>query len=105
MFSALKSLVLGFCVALSLGAGALAQAPKAPIVAAAADLEFALDDIAAKFKVDTGQEVKLTYGSSGNFTRQILEGAPFGEERKEVLVLGGALRSRGGAGGGTGSEQ
>ena len=65
MFAALKSLVLGFCVALSLGAGALAQAPKAPIVAAAADLKFALDDIAAKFKADTGQEVKLTYGSSG----------------------------------------
>jgi molybdate transport system substrate-binding protein len=77
MLSNLKSLSLGLCLAFGLMAPAAAQAPKASVIAAAADLKFALDDIAAKFTADTGQEVKLSYGSSGNFTRQILEGAPF----------------------------
>ena len=76
MLSLIKSLFIGLTVA-ALATGAQAQAPKPPVVAAAADLKFALDDIAARFKTDTGQEVKLTYGSSGNFTRQLLEGAPF----------------------------
>ena len=54
-----------------------AQAQNLPIIAAAADLKFALTDIAAKFKTDTGKEVALTFGSSGNFLRQIQQGAPF----------------------------
>ncbi len=49
----------------------------APLVAAAADLRFALDEIAADFRRATGQEVRIVYGSSGNFRRQIAEGAPF----------------------------
>lgn len=48
-----------------------------PAVAAAADLQFALVEIAAAFRRDTGHEVRLTFGSSGNFRRQIAEGAPF----------------------------
>ena len=77
MHSLLKSLTLGLCLALGALTPAPAQTAKPPLIAAAADLKFALDDIAAKYSADTGQEVKLTYGSSGNFTRQILEGAPF----------------------------
>jgi molybdate transport system substrate-binding protein len=50
---------------------------EAPVIAAAATLKFALDEIAPQFQVETGREVKITYGSSGNFTRQILQGAPF----------------------------
>ena len=46
-------------------------------VAAAADLSTALPEIAAKYKSETGQEVKLTFGSSGNLTTQIRNGAPF----------------------------
>lgn len=46
-------------------------------VAAAADLSSALPEIAAKYKSQTGQEVKLTFGSSGNLTTQIRNGAPF----------------------------
>ena len=53
-----------------------ATAP-APNVAAASDLQFALTEIAAAFTRDTGQQVKLAFGSSGNFRRQIAEGAPF----------------------------
>lgn len=54
-----------------------AHAADRPTIAAAADLQFALTDVAAAFKAETGREVKLTFGSSGNFVRQIQEGAPF----------------------------
>src|SRR5258708_36000360 len=46
-------------------------------VAAAADLQFAMRDIAARFQKETGKTVKLIYGSSGNFFQQIPHGAPF----------------------------
>jgi molybdate transport system substrate-binding protein len=46
-------------------------------VAAAADLQFAMEDIADRFQKETGKTVKLTYGSSGNFFQQIQNGAPF----------------------------
>lgn len=48
-----------------------------PVVAAAADLQFALVEVADAFKKETGKSVKLTFGSSGNFARQIRQGAPF----------------------------
>jgi molybdate transport system substrate-binding protein len=54
-----------------------AQAQGAPIIAAASDLKFALEDIAARFRADTGQDIKLSFGSSGNFTTQLMQGAPF----------------------------
>jgi molybdate transport system substrate-binding protein len=53
------------------------RAAEVPVVAAAADLQFALTDVAAAFAGKTGGEVKLAFGSSGNFFRQIQEGAPF----------------------------
>jgi molybdate transport system substrate-binding protein len=63
---------------LLLAAAALpAAGAGAPAVAAAADLQFALADIAAAFRRDTGLDLRLTFGSSGNFRRQIAEGAPF----------------------------
>ena len=46
-------------------------------VAAASDLQFALPDVAAAFTTQTGREVRLSFGSSGNFRRQIADGAPF----------------------------
>jgi molybdate transport system substrate-binding protein len=48
-----------------------------PVIAAASDLKFALEEIAAKFRRDTQREVKLVFGSSGNFYRQLEQGAPF----------------------------
>jgi len=54
---------------------AVAEDP--PTVAAAADLQFALTDVAEAFRAETGLEVKLAFGSSGNFARQIRQGAPF----------------------------
>jgi molybdate transport system substrate-binding protein len=46
-------------------------------VAAAADLQFAMQDVAARFQKETGKKVKLIYGSSGTFFQQIQNGAPF----------------------------
>jgi molybdate transport system substrate-binding protein len=46
-------------------------------VAAAADLQSVMQDIAARFQKETGKNVKLTYGSSGNFFQQLQNGAPF----------------------------
>ena len=54
-----------------------APAGAAPGVAAASDLKFALDEIARAWSGETGRTVRLAYGSSGNFRRQIAEGAPF----------------------------
>lgn len=52
-------------------------AAEAPAIAAASDLQFALTEIAARFKKSTGQEVKPSFGSSGTFATQIENGAPF----------------------------
>ena len=46
-------------------------------VAAAADLNYALKDLAARFEKQTGNTVSLTFGASGNFYSQIQNGAPF----------------------------
>src|SRR5271167_4974429 len=46
-------------------------------VAAAADLQFAMQDVAAQFEKRTGTKVNVTYGSSGNFFSQLQNGAPF----------------------------
>jgi molybdate transport system substrate-binding protein len=46
-------------------------------VAAAADLQFVMQDVAARFQSETGKSVKLIYGSSGNFAQQLQNGAPF----------------------------
>jgi molybdate transport system substrate-binding protein len=46
-------------------------------VAAASDLSFALKEIAQKYQHDTGNTLKLSFGSSGNFFVQIQNGAPF----------------------------
>jgi len=59
------------------GQPAIPAAKAAPLVAAASDLQFALDEIVARFQRDTGIAPRVTYGSSGNFARQIEQGAPF----------------------------
>ncbi|MGH7925795.1 MAG: molybdate ABC transporter substrate-binding protein [Candidatus Binatus sp.] len=46
-------------------------------VAAASDLTFAFNDVAARFQAQTGNSIRLAYGSSGNFFAQIQNGAPF----------------------------
>jgi molybdate transport system substrate-binding protein len=46
-------------------------------VAAAADLQFAMQDVAGQFEKQAGTKVNVTYGSSGNFFAQLENGAPF----------------------------
>lgn len=58
------------------GGGAI-FAQSQPIVAAASDLKFALQEVALNFEKDAGQQVRLVFGSSGQFYTQINQGAPF----------------------------
>jgi molybdate transport system substrate-binding protein len=61
-------------VMLLMGESARAQTVK---VAAAADLKFAMDELATEFEKGSGAKLDVTYGSSGNFLTQIRNGAPF----------------------------
>lgn len=56
---------------------AVAAAQSGPVIAAASDLKFALDEITSAFQKQTGKSVRVTYGSSGNFFQQIAQDAPF----------------------------
>ncbi|TKB91771.1 MAG: molybdate ABC transporter substrate-binding protein [Nitrospira sp.] len=46
-------------------------------IAAASDLNFAFREVAAEYENTTGDHVRLSLGSSGNFYAQIQNGAPF----------------------------
>lgn len=66
------------CVlALCTGAAAAVRAGDVPVIAAAANLQFALEQIAAAFTAASGQQVRLSLGSSGNLSRQIRQAAPY----------------------------
>jgi molybdate transport system substrate-binding protein len=57
---------------------AMGDAPQGEIIiAAAADLQFAFQDIAEIYEQDTGQRVRLVFGSTGQLTQQIEHGAPY----------------------------
>lgn len=71
----LRPILTALVTALTLTRPALAEDP--PVIAAASDLQFALTEIAEAFTRDTGQTVRISFGSTGNFARQIREGAPF----------------------------
>lgn len=46
-------------------------------IAAASDLSFAFKELVSEYETASGNQVKLTLGSSGNFFAQIQHGAPF----------------------------
>jgi molybdate transport system substrate-binding protein len=46
-------------------------------IAAAADLNYALKDLSARFEQQTGNKVALSFGASGNLYAQIQNGAPY----------------------------
>ena len=68
-----KQIIILLAVLLS-SSRARAQTVK---VAAAADLKFAMTELAAQFEKQSGAKLDVTYGSSGNFLTQIQNGAPF----------------------------
>ena len=86
-------------------AGALAiearPAQRPPIVAAASNLNFALNEIADSFAREKGSRVELVFGASGTLTRQIRDGAPFemflaaDEEFPNQLAAEGLTRDAG----------
>ncbi|MBE0627311.1 MAG: molybdate ABC transporter substrate-binding protein [Burkholderiales bacterium] len=55
----------------------MAHAAAVPVIAAASDLQYALTEVAAAYAQASGRSVRLSFGSSGNFVRQIVQGAPF----------------------------
>ena len=64
-------------LALALTAGGRLCAAQEITVAAAADLQFAMQEVGTRFQQESGKTVKLIYGSSGNFAQQLQNGAPF----------------------------
>jgi molybdate transport system substrate-binding protein len=69
--------ILCVCATLLLAASVSLCRAQTITVAAASDLQFAFQDVAARFEKASGKQVKLTFGSSGNFFAQIQNGAPF----------------------------
>lgn len=63
-------LVMSFCAAAE-------STPRTPLIAAAASVRFAIEDVARAYYAQTGRRVRLTFGSSGNLARQIRAGAPY----------------------------
>jgi molybdate transport system substrate-binding protein len=72
-------LIAGALFALALLAGCSRPTEDRTVtVAAASDLQFALDEAVAAYRAEhPGVEVKVSYGSSGNFLAQISNGAPY----------------------------
>lgn len=92
---ALRAILLGLL--LGLAAVSHAVEPPAITVYAAADLAFALKEIAALFEKGTGTRVVLVLGSTGNLAKQIEHGAPAdvffaaNESFVDSLVVRGAV--------------
>lgn len=67
-----KIVLLFFCVF-----SVPASFADSPVIAVAANAQFAMQDISKHFAAETGLGIRMSFGSSGNFVRQIMQGAPF----------------------------
>ncbi len=98
------ALIIFLCIAVVVGAPGPAR-PARParharplIVAAAASMSFALEEIASSFEEETGINITLSIGSTGTLAAQITHGAPFdlffsaGTRDLERLREGGFLK-------------
>lgn len=74
---AMYFLAIAALACVSLLAGSARSQSRELRIAAAADLQFAMQDLAAQFEQSTHTKVDVTYGSSGNFFSQLQNGAPF----------------------------
>lgn len=68
-----STLLLAACMAITFPA----IAEERPVIAAASSLNSVLLEISRAFTRETSQQVRVSFGSSGNLTRQIIQGAPF----------------------------
>jgi molybdate transport system substrate-binding protein len=94
--------ITGVCLAcLVIGGWPGAAAQRAPRVAAASNLNFALPAVAEQFEREHRERVEVVFGASGTLTRQIQDGAPFelflaaDEEFTERLSAAGLTRDSG----------
>jgi molybdate transport system substrate-binding protein len=71
----LTRLLVVVALALALSTGLCAA--QEITVAAAADLQFAMQEVSTRFQQESGKTLKMIYGSSGNFAQQLQNGAPF----------------------------
>jgi molybdate transport system substrate-binding protein len=94
-------IVLACLVTIAASGGRAAAVQGPPTVAAASDLQFALEAIAKGFTTETGERVTLVFGSSGSLARQAMNGAPFDlflsadEAFVDMLAEGGYTRDGG----------
>ena len=72
-----RSMFAGWIVAACAALSMTTSAQTIPTIAAASDLKFAVEEVATQFEKETGNKLRLVFGSSGNFYSQILQGAPF----------------------------
>lgn len=99
MLRQIRALVVAAALVVGTGPGLSAQRP--PTVAAAANLNFALTEIANQFKAERGAQLEVVFGASGTLTRQIQDGAPFelflaaDEEFPNQLTKAGLTRDAG----------
>jgi molybdate transport system substrate-binding protein len=77
-------------------AGQTAHAEEKLTIAAAADLKFALDEIVVVFKnTHSPAQIEAIYGSSGNFSTQIRQGAPYDIYFSADILYPRALKAEG----------
>ena len=92
--------LIAACLLIALTA-VVPSAQRRPTIAAAANLNFALAEIARQFEQEHGTGVELVFGSSGTLARQIRYGAPFemflaaDEEFPNQLTAAGLTRDAG----------
>lgn len=71
-----RELIAALAAASALGARAADGRARPALVAVAASVQSAMEEIAAQWMRATGSQLSLTYGASGNFVRQIQQGLP-----------------------------
>ena len=74
----LRSVVLSACVGVALAGWSTPAAaqPRAVLIFAAASLKNALDEIASRYRQETGNQLVVSYAASSALARQIEAGAP-----------------------------
>jgi molybdate transport system substrate-binding protein len=68
---------LAWLFLMSFGSAGYSQTLKPITIAAAANLNGTLEQIVTQYQLQSKQDIKIVYGSSGNFYQQIIQGGPF----------------------------